>query len=167
MRFKCAAGHQWTTQGRIIRTGSWCPVCVGRVRVTLAQLQRRARALDGGMSSEESRTTIRGQQLPARCAHAKVATKDTGTTGRILRSGRSGSTTGRPEQWILIDLTELAAAAATRGRSCARRLRLEKAKGWKFPNTARTREGAAKVAAIASQVEPTSVSRSTPRRRGD
>jgi hypothetical protein len=47
MRFKCAAGHQWTTQGRIIRTGSWCPICAGKERVTHAQMQRRARALGG------------------------------------------------------------------------------------------------------------------------
>ncbi len=52
MRFKCAAGHQWTTQGRIIRTGSWCPVCAGRARVSHAQLQRRARAHGGELLSE-------------------------------------------------------------------------------------------------------------------
>lgn len=52
MRFECAAGHRWTTQGRIIRMGSWCPICAGRERVTHERLQRRARALGGELLSE-------------------------------------------------------------------------------------------------------------------
>ena len=52
MRFKCAAGHEWTTQGGIIRTGSWCPICAGTERVSHAQMQRRARALGGELLSK-------------------------------------------------------------------------------------------------------------------
>lgn len=62
MRFECAAGHRWTTQGRIIRTGSWCPICRGKERVTRAQMQRRARALGGELLSAtlpDTKTPVR------------------------------------------------------------------------------------------------------------
>ena len=62
MRFRCAFGHEWSTQGRIIRTGSWCPTCAGREPVSHARLQRRARALGGELLSREvpdTRTPLR------------------------------------------------------------------------------------------------------------
>ncbi len=110
MRFQCAAGHRWTTQARIIRTGSWCPVCAGTQRVSHAQLQRRARALGGellSVAAPATRTPLRW-----RCAdgHEWVA-----PGARILGGSWCPRCAGRT---LLADLQEF---ARQRGGACVSR----------------------------------------------
>jgi len=110
MRFKCAAGHQWTTQGRIIRTGSWCPICAGTATVSHAQMQRRARALGGELLSRAMPNTK--TPLRWRCAegHEWVA-----VASRI----RGGSWCPRCAGLTLLD--DLQAFARERGGRCLSR----------------------------------------------
>jgi len=58
MAFRCARGHRWTTQARIVRNnGSWCPKCTGAQPVTLAGMQTLAHAHGGECLSQTVGTT--------------------------------------------------------------------------------------------------------------
>jgi len=58
MAFRCARGHRWTTQARIVlNNGSWCPECSGARPLTLAGMQTIARAHGGECLSPAVGTT--------------------------------------------------------------------------------------------------------------
>lgn len=47
LRWKCAAGHQWTAIPASIRSGKWCPYCAHNHRLELKAMQRFARRRGG------------------------------------------------------------------------------------------------------------------------
>jgi len=107
MRFKCARGHRWSTPGRVIRAGSWCPACSGHVRATLADAQRAARAWRGKLLSREASGTK--SLLRWRCADGH----EWEAPLRRIREGRwCPRCAGR------VQLSDLQAFAAEHGGRC-------------------------------------------------
>ncbi len=54
LRFRCAEGHEWSTQARVLRSGSWCPTCALAIkRLGLETMQDRAEAHGGRCLSME------------------------------------------------------------------------------------------------------------------
>ena len=52
MQWRCAAGHTWIAQAQSVRSGHWCKRCNGKPLVTIDDMKRIARALNGECLSE-------------------------------------------------------------------------------------------------------------------
>ena len=54
LKWRCAKGHVWETTPSLVRnSGSWCPVCAGKKKLTLEQMHELAAARGGECLSEE------------------------------------------------------------------------------------------------------------------
>ena len=112
MAFRCARGHRWTTQARIVRNlGSWCPECCGGRPVTLAGMQTIARA-HGGECLSPAVGTIR-TLLRWRCADGHE------WEARPAKI-RGGSWCPRCAGFV--DIADMRAYAAERGGKCLSRV---------------------------------------------
>lgn len=66
LRFRCGEGHEFSTRPSELRAGSWCPVCAGTMRRTLADMHTAA-AERGGLCLSEAYHNI-STKLRWRCA---------------------------------------------------------------------------------------------------
>jgi hypothetical protein len=53
MRWRCAQGHEWDSQGRNVRRGKWCLRCSGKMRRTLDEMRAIAASRGGVCLSQE------------------------------------------------------------------------------------------------------------------
>lgn len=56
LSFRCSKLHEWTALAGNIKSGSWCPVCAGNVRLSLFHLKQIAKERGGWCLSKEYRT---------------------------------------------------------------------------------------------------------------
>jgi len=109
LRWQCAKGHQWEAGPGDIKRGTWCPVCAGKQKLTIEEMQRHAGARRGVCLSTQyvsvysslrwqCREGHQWEAVPARvmrgswcpvCKGAKVRTTRSGP-----RSGVAPKTTG-------------------------------------------------------------------------
>lgn len=47
LQWECAKGHRWMTTPLTIKNGSWCPYCASRVKLTLTEMKKMAKAKGG------------------------------------------------------------------------------------------------------------------------
>jgi len=110
MSWVCAAGHRWDTAARVVRAGSWCPTCVGRGVLGLADMKAAARERGGLCLSK----VFTGVHTPMRWRCAEGHEWEA-PAGRIRRGSWCPRCAGRTE------LADLQAFAAARGGRCLAR----------------------------------------------
>lgn len=66
MRWRCMKGHEWEAVPDSVRRGTWCPKCIGTVRLTIEDMQETAR-LQGGQCLSEHYSNA-DQKVHWRCA---------------------------------------------------------------------------------------------------
>ena len=47
LRWRCAEGHEWEAKPSSVKSGNWCPACVGRPQLTIEDMQVRAKERGG------------------------------------------------------------------------------------------------------------------------
>ena len=70
LRWECAEGHQWETGASKIRSGSWCPHCAGKARLSIEEMEELARSYGGECLSKRYINSV--TPLKWRCAEGHV-----------------------------------------------------------------------------------------------
>jgi len=70
LRWECAEGHQWETGASKIRSGSWCPYCAGKARLSIEEMEELARSYGGECLSKRYINSV--TPLKWRCAEGHV-----------------------------------------------------------------------------------------------
>jgi len=112
--FQCAKGHKWKTTPDLIQKGSWCPICSGKLRKTIEDMQAMA-AARGGKCLSPAYEGI-NTKLLWECdkGHRWEATPVNMKRGKWCRiCGRSKGPLSRK-----LTLAEMQSIAASRGGRC-------------------------------------------------
>jgi len=115
LRWECAEGHQWDAAASKVRSGTWCPYCAGKARLTIEEMRELARSRGGECLSK--RYINLAAPLKWRCAEGHVWK----AAPRIIKPcayeerGSWCPTCAKAPRYCLDDMREL---AASRGGSC-------------------------------------------------
>jgi hypothetical protein len=113
--WECSKGHRWESAASNIRSGTWCPICAGTVRLTIEEMRRIAETRGGRCLS--THYTNASTKLEWECAkgHRWVA-----RPGKVKRGTWCPFCAGKKTT-----IKEMREIAASRGGKCLSRVGIE------------------------------------------